>query len=56
MQNVVLSFFRTFDKHAVNVGGVYNVRQTKTDGFQTVAYNYPNAGMDHIGWDAVCGG
>ena len=47
--NVVLSFFRTFDKHAVNVGGVYNVRQTKTDGFQTVAYNYPNAGMDHIG-------
>ena len=47
--NVVLSFFRTFDKHAVNVGGVYNVRQTKTDGFKTVAYNYPNAGMDHIG-------
>ena len=47
--NVVLSFFRTFDKHAVNVGGVYNVRQAKTDGFKTVAYNYPNAGMDHIG-------
>lgn len=47
--NFVLSFFRTLGKHTVNAGAVYNARQTKTDGFFTMAYNYPNAEMDHIG-------
>lgn len=47
--NVVLSYFKTFEKHAINAGGVYNVRQTKTDVFTTAAYNYPNSEMDHIG-------
>lgn len=47
--NVVLSYFQLFDKHAVNLGVVYNVRQVKTDGFTTTAYNYPNSQMDHIG-------
>ena len=47
--NLVLSYFRTFDKHAINAGAVYNLRQTKIDGFTTTAYNYPNAQMDHIG-------
>ena len=47
--NLVLSYFRTFGKHAINAGAVYNLQQTKTDGFTTVAYNYPNSEMDHIG-------
>ena len=47
--NVTLSYTRSFGKHQLNGVGVWNVKETRSDMFETVAYNFPNSNMDHIG-------
>lgn len=47
--NVMASYVKNLDKHLLNATVVWNVTQSKTDEFTTVAYNFPNDNMDHIG-------
>ena len=47
--NVMASYVKNLDKHLLNATFVWNVTQSKTDEFTTVAYNFPNDNMDHIG-------
>ena len=47
--NVMLSYVKLLNKHLLNATFVWNVTQSKTDSFSTVAYNFPNDNMDHIG-------
>ena len=47
--SVTLAFTKRLDKHQLNAVAVWNVKQSKTDRFETTAYNFPNSNMDHIG-------
>lgn len=47
--NVMASYVKLLNKHLLNATFVWNVTQSKTDSFSTVAYNFPNDNMDHIG-------
>ncbi len=47
--NTVLSYIKTFNKHLLNATFVWNVKESTTDYFKTVAYNFPNDNLDHIG-------
>ena len=47
--NVMASYVKNLAKHLLNATVVWNVTQSKTDEFTTVAYNFPNDNMDHIG-------
>ncbi len=46
--NAILSYFKTFGKHLLNVGFVYNLRQTTSDMSGMTVVGFPNANMDHI--------
>ncbi len=47
--NVTLAYTQSFNKHQLNAVGVWNIQETRTDMFETTAYNFPNSNMDHIG-------
>ena len=47
--SVTLAFTKRLDKHELHAVAVWNVKQSKTDRFETTAYNFPNSNMDHIG-------
>lgn len=47
--SVTLAYTKRLNKHQFNAVAVWNVKQSKTDKFETTAYNFPNNNMDHIG-------
>ncbi|MGL5682598.1 MAG: SusC/RagA family TonB-linked outer membrane protein [Marinifilaceae bacterium] len=47
--NVVATFNKLFGKHFVSLNGVWNTREQQTDFYSTLAVNFPNDNMDHIG-------
>lgn len=51
--NVMMSYFGNIRKHSLNIAAIYNIKQTKTDGFYVTSVNFPNARMDHIGMGAA---
>lgn len=46
--NVVLSYFKTFGKHSVNIGAVYNAQESTSDATSILVLGFPNSNMDHI--------
>lgn len=46
--NVILSYFKTFNKHLLNAGFVYNLRETQYDMSGMYVLGFPNANMDHV--------
>lgn len=47
--NVVVSYNKTLgEKHLLNATGIYNISESKRDGFSFVGENYPNSNLDHI--------
>ena len=47
--NSVLSYTKLMNKHLINGAVVVNFSENKTDAAATMAVNYPNAFLDHIG-------
>lgn len=47
--SVTVAYTKRLNKHQLNAVGVWNVKQARTDYFETTAYNFPNNNMDHIG-------
>lgn len=50
--NVVLTYFKQFGKNALNVGAVYNARETNSDNTSIFVQGFPNANMDHVSMGA----
>ena len=46
--NIILTYFKTFKKHVLNAGFIYNLRETNHDQTDVYALGFPNANMDHI--------
>lgn len=46
--NVILTYFKVLKKHSLNVGFIYNLRETQHDQTNVLALGFPNANMDHI--------
>lgn len=46
--NAILSYFKTFDKHLLNAGFVYNIRESQYDMAGMYVLGFPNANMDHV--------
>lgn len=46
--NAMLSYFKLVGKHAINIGAVYNIRESTSDGTSIYIEGFPNANMDHI--------
>lgn len=46
--NVILTYFKTFGKHLMNAGIVYNLRESQYDMSSMYVLGFPNANMDHI--------
>lgn len=47
--NIVLSYNKLFgEKHLLNATGIYNVSESKIDGYSFVGENYPNSNLDHV--------
>ncbi len=46
--NAILSYFKTFDKHLLNAGFVYNLRESQYDMAGMYVLGFPNANMDHV--------
>lgn len=47
--NMLLAYLKEVNKHLFNATFVWNIQETKSDYFKTIAYNFPNDNMDHIG-------
>lgn len=47
--NAVLYYNKIIGKHHLNVAGIYNIYETKSDSYVIVGQNYPNSNMDHVG-------
>lgn len=47
--NAVASYYYSLKKHLFNMAVVGNIKESKTDGFNITAYNFPNDNIDHIG-------
>ena len=50
--NIILTYFKTFKKHVLNAGFIYNLRETNHDQTDVYALGFPNANMDHISMGA----
>lgn len=50
--NIILTYFKTFKKHILNAGFIYNLRETNHDQTDVYALGFPNANMDHISMGA----
>lgn len=46
--NVILTYFKTFGKHLLNAGFVYNIRESQYDMSSMYVLGFPNANMDHV--------
>lgn len=47
--NIVLSYNKIIkEKHLLNATGIYNISESKRDGFSFVGENYPNSNLDHV--------
>ncbi len=45
--NIVLSYFKSFDKHALSLNGGWNIQETSTDYSAYTVYGFPNQSLDH---------
>ena len=50
--NAILSYVKSFKKHLLNVGAVYNLRETQYDMSGMYVLGFPNANMDHVSMGA----
>ena len=50
--NVILSYFKSYRKHFLNAGLVYNLRESNSDATSIYAIGFPNANMDHVSMGA----
>lgn len=50
--NIILTYSKTFKKHVLNAGFIYNLRETNHDQTDVYALGFPNANMDHISMGA----
>lgn len=50
--NVILSYFKTFGKHLLNAGFVYNLQESQYDMSSMYVLGFPNASMDHVSMGA----
>lgn len=50
--NAILSYVKSFKKHLLNLGAVYNLRETQYDMSGMYVLGFPNVNMDHISMGA----
>lgn len=46
--NLVLNYFKQANKHVINANAIYNINETKREGFTIKAEGFPNDDMDNI--------
>lgn len=46
--NAILTYFKMWNKHALNIGAVYNVQEATSDRTSLYVVGFPNIKMDHI--------
>ena len=47
--HATLSYSKLLNKHQINAVALWNVRESRVDSYSTIAYNFPNSNIDHIG-------
>lgn len=45
--NIVVSYFKTFDNHALSLNGGWNIQETSTDYNAYTVYGFPNQSLNH---------